>query len=69
MIQGPKLALPPLQERTMADYLRPLLAAIYPASVEHAPSKMIEKLSHVRTLNEKEPHQRSENEVSSNASG
>jgi hypothetical protein len=37
-------------ERTMADYLRPLLSAVYPPSAGQAPKPMLRRLSQLRLL-------------------
>jgi hypothetical protein len=37
-------------ERTMADYLRPLLSAVYPPSAGQAPKPMLKRLSQLRLL-------------------
>jgi hypothetical protein len=37
-------------ERTMADYLRPLLSAVYPPSAGQAPKPIMKRLSQLRLL-------------------
>ena len=60
MAHNPEGRLLNQRERTMADYLRPLLASLYPPCAEHTPRTLGQKLGQLRAMTDVRPDQRSE---------